>query len=199
MRKITKYLSLFLSITFISINLGAQSRIQNLSGAQHKGNVQLNFVITEGESCAGYQIQRSENPFNFDLLYDFSGICGDLIKPQSFSYTDESPLKNTTTYYRVFIPPLDYSDIISLTYFDFPESGYILFSNPVTSSLKILVNSSSSTIEIYDGQGNKLFNFIANSEGYVDEPISSIPNGLYYFLIKTKNEKILKGRFLKEK
>lgn len=189
---------IFVSL-FIALHCGAvfaQSRINQFTAIQYKEQVQIGFIITPGQSCTGYQIQRSDNLTDFETLYDFSGICGDAVKPQNISYTDSSPLK-TTLYYRAFIPPGDYSEIITVNYLDFADAGYILFSNPVSDIFNVRVNSHECVIELFNTAGEKVTEFTSDPNGLFTKNLSDIPGGLYHFLIKTAEGRYLRGRFIK--
>lgn len=186
-------------ISFIaSVACLAQSRVQQFTATQYKQSILLNFVITPGNSCTGYQIQQSGDSLNFNILYDFSGICGELTKPQSFSFTDETPLKNSVNYYRILIMPTDYSTITSVVFSDISEKGYLLYSNPITQNLKLLCNSANGKLKIYNQTGNMVKEFIADEKSLFNEDLSSWPQGLYYFTIETNIGNNVRGKFLKE-
>ena len=67
----------------------AQSRILELSATPFNQNVVINYLISAGNSCAGYQIYRSTDSVNFDLIHDYSGICGETTKTQSVTFKDK--------------------------------------------------------------------------------------------------------------
>lgn len=190
---------LLLSVSIIaSVNSIAQSRIQELTATQFKQSILINFIITSGSSCSGYQIQRSKDSVNFEILYDYSAVCGELTKPQLISFTDDSPLKNTINYYRVFIPPSDYSNIKSVVFSDISEKGYLLYTNPVSQNLIILGNSKNGKLKIYNQTGNIVNESISNEDGLFNEDPSSWPKGLYYFAIETNIGMNVGGKFIIE-
>lgn len=176
----------------------AQSRVQELTATQFKQNVIIRFVISPGNSCSGYQIQRSNDSLNFEVLYDYVGICGELNKPQTITYTDKSPLKNVVNYYRILIPPSDFSNIVSVFYHDISENGYLLFSNPITKTLLLQSNFENGKLKIYNQKGGLVKEYFPNENGIYSEDISSLPGGLYYFIIETDNKKTTSGKFIKE-
>lgn len=176
----------------------AQSRIQDLTVIPYNQSVLVNFIITAGNACSGYQIQRSKDSLNFYVLYDYSGICGELSKAQSISFTDTEPLKNTKSYYRILIPQDDYSIIVSGIFYDVAETGYLLFSNPISRNLVLLSNSSQGKLTIYNQQGVKVKEYNPNDDGLYYEDISSFSNGLYYFIIESFVGLPVNGKFIKE-
>jgi len=175
----------------------AQSRIQELAATQYKQSVILNFIITPGNACSGYKIEHSIDSLNFELLYDFSGICGELTKSQSISYSHETPLKNKRNYYRVLIPPADYSMISSLVFIDISEKGYILYNNPINQNLLLLSSYTNSKLKIYNQFGELVRKFSPNENGLYYEDITALQSGILYFEIEPKIGKTILGKFIK--
>jgi hypothetical protein len=187
-------------ISFVIVNgySIAQSRIQDLTVIPYTQSILVNFIITAGNACSGYQIQRSKDSLNFHVLYDYSGICGELSKSQSISYNDAYPLKNTKSYYRILIPQDDYSTIVSTVFSDVSEKGYLLFSNPISQNLVLQSNSSQGILSIYNQQGIKINEYKPNDDGLYFEDATRLSNGLYYFLIESFVGQPVSGKFIKE-
>lgn len=195
MKQSLRYVLVVYLLVLVESALLAQSRIQNLNAVQYKNNIQINCVIGTGNPCAGYRIERSYDSYYFETIYEFGGICGDLEKEQRISYTDQNPIKNATNYYRVIIPPSDYSSIVASSYIEFPESGYLLLQNPVTDTFILYTNQQGpSTITLYNQQGHKVLEFKETLEGMFKEDVSDLPVGLYYFSVENKK---IRGKFLK--
>lgn len=187
---------LFLFFTFKSVT--SQSRVSNLSAIQYRNSIQLSFTIIPGNYCSGYTILRSNDAANFQTIYLYPSVCGDFVKAQNIIYYDKEPLKNIVSYYQIYIPPNSYSDIVSVNYLESIEDGYILFSNPISNELKIHTGSGYSSLEVYDTKGNKTLELKANENGLIKENINEIPNGIYFFIIKSNDNNIVKGKFLKQ-
>ena len=189
---------LFTIVVFINHSvLIAQSRVQELTSTQYKKSIFLNFIITSGSTCSGYQIQHSLDSINFELLFDYYGICGEQTKSQSFSFIDENPVKNAKNYYRVFIPPNDYSKINAITYFDLSDNGYLLFNNPVNDNLTIMSSNTNSLLKIFNQTGSLVKAIYPNENGLYNEDVSSLESGLYLFFIESNQGKNITGKFLK--
>lgn len=188
-----------LSILFLfTVNSHAQSRVQNLSATQYKQSVLINFIITPGNDCVGYQIQRSTDSINFDVLYDYSGICGNQPEAQSIAFTDEVPVKNAVNYYRILIPPADYSKITSIVFSDISEKGYLLYSNPITNNFILLSNSNKGELTIFNQTGCLIKEYTPDENGLYKEDFSAFPNGLYYFIIQSAIGKDVSGKLIKQ-
>ena len=191
--KVTLFLIFFICI---KNHAKSQSRVKNLTLIQFKEFVYIDFTISKGNSCTGYKIQQSSDSTNFNTIYEFIGVCGELTKDQNISYTHNNPSKNIKNYYRIFIPPADYSEIKSIDVTSIPIEGYILYANPFTNLLKIKTVKNS-TILIFNSIGEKLIEYSSDNNGLITQDISSIQNGLYFFLIKDENNKYLIGKFIK--
>lgn len=191
--KVTLFLIFFICI---KNHAKSQSRVKNLTLIQFKEFVYIDFTISKGNSCTGYKIQQSSDSTNFNTIYEFIGVCGELTKDQNISYTHNNPSKNIKNYYRIFIPPADYSEIKSIDVTSIPIEGYILYANPFTNLLKIKTVKNS-TILIFNSIGEKLIEYSSDNNGLITQDISSIQNGLYFFLIKDENNKYLNGKFIK--
>lgn len=181
-----------------ALNSYAQSRIQELTATQYNQNVVISYFISAGNTCSGYQILKSNDSLNFNVVYDYAGICGESSKAQNITFSDESPEKNKKNYYKVLIQPSDYSDVISIFFVDFSEKGYILMQNPITNNLSILSNSNSSVLKIYNQTGNLIQSHTPNQQGLYQEDVSSLGCGMYYFMIENAKGKPLQGKFIKE-
>ncbi len=195
MKQSLRYVLVVCLLFIVESALLAQSRIQNLNATQYKNNIQISCVLGMGSPCSGYKIERSSDSYHFETIYDYAGVCGSNEKELSISYTDQNPIKNSTNYYRVVIPPSDYSAIVASDYIEFPENGYFLLQNPVTDTFTLYTNlQESGNIIIYNQQGHKVLEFKKTQEGMFKEDVSDLPVGLYYFTVENKK---IRGKFLK--
>ncbi len=188
-------LIIFLGIYF---DVNAQSFIRNFYLQQIENSVKINFIIANPPYCTGYQIQKADEPDGeFNVIYNYSSVCSDDNSPKNVIYFDTEPIKNDLAYYRIYVAPSIFSSVQSITYYESSETGYILYSNPINELFKLKVNSPFAGVEFYNGTGRKILDFIANSEGLVNENIALLPDGIYYFLIRTSDNLILKGKVVK--
>jgi hypothetical protein len=192
------YIIFSLLFTFVFRSVQSQTRITNFGVVQYKNSIQLSFIITPGEYCTGYDVLRSSDGTNFQNIYNYPSVCGDIIKPKQMVYYDESPQKNIKSYYQVFVPPNNYSEVLSITYYEISKLGYVLLSNPTTDFLKIYINSSFAKLELYDLTGNKVSEFITDKEGWINQNISSMNSGMYVFVVTTTDERKLSGKIIKQ-
>ena len=94
----------------------SQTRFTACNAYVANNSVKIDFTMSAGTSCGGYQIFRSTDSTNVlaTKIYDYPGVCGDINTSQNFSYMDYGPALNTMNYYKVLIPPFDYSKLIKL-------------------------------------------------------------------------------------
>jgi hypothetical protein len=183
-------------LSFLKSN--SQTRIQELSAVQYNQNVIISYLISAGNSCAGYQILKSNDSLNFDVIFDYAGICGESTKSQNITYSDESPQKNKKNYYKVLIQPSDYSNVISVFYTDLAEKGYLLMQNPITQNLSLVSDLNSGDLKIYNQMGTLTLSVSPNEQGLYHKDISWLENGIYYFILENAKGKLLHGKFIKE-
>lgn len=197
-------MNLYLKIVFYiiiyngALNGYAQSRIQALTATQYNQNIVISYLISAGNTCSGYQILKSNDSLNFNVIYDYAGICGESSKAQNITFSDEHPEENKKNYYKVLILPSDYSAAISVFFIDLSEKGYLLMQNPITDRLSILSDINSKTLKIYNQKGDLIQSLTPNEKGLYQKEISSLGSGVYYFVIESSKGNPLHGKFIKE-
>jgi len=197
MLKISFYI-IGLFLFSICKNVNAQTSIRNFNLQQYQQSIKVSFIIATNQYCTGYQIQRTADiNGEYSVIYDYPSICSDVIEPKSVIYYDENPIKNVISYYRIYVAPSAYSAILPITYHEAPELGYILYSNPTNATFKIKVNSPYAVSEVYNNTGRKLLVFTADAAGMIHENIEQLPDGIYYFLIRTTDNLLIKGKLIK--
>ena len=181
-------------LMLLGLKAKAQTRVDNFNLYQYKEQVLLSFEITAGASCSGYEIQHSSDSVYFVSAYNYIGVCGSTNKNQPYSYTHTTAVVNATNYYRVLIPPSDYSSIKSIEIKS--KVGFVVTNNPVKKYLNIFINTGN-FLEVYNGQGHKVADFKASEDGLVDADVSDLSQGIYYFIVYDNQGQIFKNKFLK--
>jgi hypothetical protein len=177
----------------------SQSRIAYFNAIALKDSVRLNFTISPGISCNGYQVLKGSDSVNLYTQYIYPGICGNSNYAEPFTYFDVSPNKVTANYYRILIPPGDYSNIIRVDIAS-AFTNMLIYPQPAETELNIAINNKknfSYEIRIINRFGVTMG--IAN--GYCGNKITlnieSIPLGVYVFYIIDQDGNAYRGRFLK--
>lgn len=178
----------------------AQSRITYFNAIALGDSIRLNFTIGTGtSSCAGYHVLKGSDSLNLYPIFVYPGICGTTPSPESYTYTDISPNKVTPNFYRILIPPGDYSQMLRV---DLAASftNMILFPQPAEDLLNIIILNKKFfyyEMKIYDRFGRKMGETTGNASDRITLNISGFPLGVYAFMILDINGNAYRGKFLK--
>lgn len=189
--------ALFLFFVFFGVH--AQSRIIYFKATALGDSVRLNFTISSGTACAGYNVLKGSDSLNLNPVYVYPGICGNNSSNETYAYTDFSPNKTTPNFYRILIPPGDYSNTLRVDVAA-SFSDMIIFPQPTEDILNIkFLNKSYFYYEmkIYDRFGRKMGETNGNSSDRITVNVSGLPIGLYAFMIIDINGNAYRGKFIK--
>lgn len=190
---IIAFVCLFLSVK-------SQSRITYFNATPLKDSIRLNFTIGTGtSSCAGYNVLKGSDSLNLYPIFVYPGICGTTSSPESYTYTDISPNKLTPNYYRILIPPGDYSNMLKVNLAS-SFTNLIIYPQPAEDLLYISINNKKDyyyEIKIYDRFGRKMGDGNGNATDRITLNVSGFPLGVYAFYIVDINGNAYRGKFLK--
>lgn len=180
----------------------AQQRIQNLNVFVAGTSVGIKFTITKGVQCSGYAIYHSADSINFNQIYNYPGVCGDVTTSQDISYTHTSPLINQINYYKVELIPIETSPVKRIYVNVAPKIILVAFPNPVVNIYDLL------NLKISNSNNIILFGFIYNQSGkpirqlnlttQIDATtvnINDLSNGLYVIWL-TDNTSVYTSKFI---
>lgn len=192
--KIFFYLSFFTGFT-----LNSQSRITYFNTIAMTDSVRLNFTISAGVSCSGWQVLKGSDSLNLFPIYTYGGLCGNTTTAENHTYTDISPNKAVPNFYRIFIPPNDYS---ALRRVDLAASftNMLIYPQPTENALFISISNVKNfyyEIKIFDRFGRRMGDGNGNALERIELNVSGFPLGLYTFYIIDLNGNTYRGKFLK--
>jgi hypothetical protein len=130
------------------------------------------------------------------------GFIAGHIRPDKYSQTKQFKALKWTSIYKfksLWSDNSNCNDILNSLKSSQVETKFS-FNNPITSSLKLKFNAKTKlekTIEIFNLSGNKISSNLYNSY-QVDFDFSSLPKGLYFVKIYTKEEEYLPIRIVKQ-
>jgi len=183
---------------FASIIAPAQF-LANFSALQHNEKIDLNITIAGGNTCNGINILRSADGVNFNSIGGIAGICGSSTEDVYYSFTDDSPIRNATNYYRLDLITLGYSVIIDIHFVYFGENNILFYPNPLVDKSSVYLkttNAEVSSYKIYDRYG-RLLKLVEGLRGnYFEIQREDWPSGLYYLEISTGNKAAIKKQFV---
>lgn len=196
MRK--KNIFLFLVLLAASNNF-AQSRVINFTGIALKDSIRLSFGISAGPSCGGYQVLKGSDSLNLFPIYVYGGICGNTTYNENYTYMDYSPNTALPNFYRILIPPGDYSNLIRID-MAASFSNMIIFPQPAEDLMSIKILNKSNfyyELKIYDRFGRKMAESNGNATDRITLNVSGFPLGVYAFYVVDINGNAYRGKFLK--
>ena len=186
---------LLLNINFL--NAQVNPILGSFSLTESNGSVNINWSILTGNTCDGTRILRSEDGVSFIQIGEIVGICGSSSIEVSYSFVDDSPLKNLKSYYRLELGLSGFSHTLSIEIIEIDNKGYLVWPNPIALEGKIFFNNSKNLthkLEVYDSDGKKVFE-TETKERYFAINNSFGSRGYYVFSIST-SEKQVNGSFI---
>jgi len=193
---------LYLCLLLSSINLFAQAHpiLDELALFDVEGKVHIRATIKAGSSCLGMNILRAEDSLTFISIGQIAGICGSDAEPMKYSFIDENPLKNKTSFYKLQLGGFGETEVLSIRVIDVGQSGVVVIPNPVRDQTTIyfknplheqhnlfIINSLGATILIEKTQ-----------EQVFQLDLKKLDAGVYFFVISDESsKKKAAGRIIK--
>ena len=188
----------------LSTHIFAQ-RILNFRIFQVNQAVFLNFILSKGSSCNGFNVLHSTDSVNFKIIHEDPTICGTSNADEVKNWTHVNPIINQLNYYKIQLNPGEMSPVNRIFVNQTNKPNIILFPNPISTdhdflTIKILGTESLAFDGfIYNQFGNYVLKIdnqstISNSTIKINE----LSNGLY--LIKlTDGYNLYSTKFLIQK
>lgn len=128
---------LFNILLFVSLSAFSQ-RIQDFHLLEANSNVAVKFAIGKGSQCGGYKIWHSSDSVNFNEVYNYPGVCGDVNVTQNHSFTHSTPVANGYNYYKVELLNTEVSPVKSIYVSVPPDDNILIYPTPVTNINEVL-------------------------------------------------------------
>ena len=190
----TLLLFLFL-LQQLQVSAQADTVFANFSGQQAGDEVVIYFTVRGGIQCTDVRLERSTDQQNFQVIYELPGFCGNPTKDESYILTDNSPIANTSNYYRLEMGSLGiYSAIIDVDFFKYTSGEIIIQPNPCTQCSIYFPNRrrENCSISLYDYHGKQILQSSSNNETYQLSTITS--SGIYLIEIRYPDGGVRRGR-----
>ena len=189
--------------SFFVFSVSSQiSRISYFNAIILGNDVRLDFTISKGPSCSGYQVYKSTDSLTYNLLFDYAGICGNTSTDQQISYTDGGVPQNTFLYYKILIPPFDYSKVARL-YVDqkkTKKAQLYIYPQPVENIFTVYLegqNPDDYTVKIFTYDGLLKIDTYVNAYQYLKIDISTLERGIYCLLLIDSAGNYSRGKVIK--
>jgi hypothetical protein len=166
--------------------------LENFVVSEINGSVYISWTIEAGSTCDGTRIYRSTDAVNFYQIGEIVGICGSTTGPESYNFTDYTPVKNAINYYRLELGLSGFSNTLSIEIVDIGNSGYTVRPNPITDNGKIYFENPKNlihTLELYSSDGRKVFE-TSSKERYFHLSNTIVPQGFYVFNISGEESEV---------
>ncbi len=174
-------------------------QLDKFQAQQKDGIVYLDWVLSSGSVCLGIKIERSDDSVQFTEIGFVGGICGNLTKPTSYQFEDNSPIFNKKMYYRLSYPGLGVSEVINITVIHVAKNDYE--ANPTPSVGITKLNFYNPKFERHTLKVSNLSGIVVleleSSESYFEIDVSELDPGIYQFYIYNEsNTNTVSGRVL---
>ncbi len=169
----------------LSTHILAQ-RILNFKIFQVNQAVFLNFILSKGSSCNGFNVLHSTDSVNFKVIHEDPTICGTSNADEAKNWTHANPTINQLNYYKIQLNPGEMSPVNRIFVNQTNKPNIVLFPNPISTDIDLL------TIKILGTESLAFDGFIYNQFGnYVLKiekqstlsnstiKINELSNGLY--------------------
>ena len=190
---------LCLMISLNSASAQEHPFLSNFSLMEIQGSVYLHWTINAGNTCNGISIQRSEDGIAFSEIYNIAGVCGNISSPQNFDYTDNTPILNKVSYYRLELGTEGTSSVRSIQIIAIEESGYQVRPNPFRTSAVIHFKNEQKVqqqLEIFNLSGALLYKSETSAD-YLEIPADLLESGMHIFrLTNSGSLESMKGKLI---
>ena len=142
----------------LSTHIFAQ-RILNFKIFQVNQAVFLNFILSKGSSCNGFNVLHSSDSVNFKVIHEDPTICGTSNADEAKNWTHANPIINQLNYYKIQLNPGEMSPVNRIFVNQTNKPNIVLFPNPISTDIDLL------TIKILGTESFEFDGFIYNQFG----------------------------------
>lgn len=142
----------------LSTHIFAQ-RILNFKIFQVNQAVFLNFILSKGSSCNGFNVLHSTDSVNFKVIHEDPTICGTSNADEAKNWTHVNPIINQLNYYKIQLNPGEMSPVNRIFVNQTNKPNIVLFPNPISTDIDLL------TIKILGTESLQFDGFIYNQFG----------------------------------
>lgn len=142
----------------LSTHIFAQ-RILNFKIFQVNQAVFLNFILSKGSSCNGFNVLHSSDSVNFKVIHEDPTICGTSNADEAKNWTHVNPIINQLNYYKIQLNPGEMSPVNRIFVNQTNKPNIVLFPNPISTDIDLL------TIKILGTESLQFDGFIYNQFG----------------------------------
>ena len=191
-----KCLFLLLLVSF-GFTAKSQSILSDFDIDLSEGKVLVAWTIKSGNVCNGMQILRSKDSISFVLIEDIQGVCGNLSSSVSYTFTDQTPILNTTNYYKINFGGQQESHVLGIEVVNVINNSYLLKPNPVSGASDLYFqndNQNEMVLKVFDDFGDVIYLVQTYSNKFVLDS-TAFSSGIYYFSLENqKTRSVINGK-----
>lgn len=160
----------------------------------------LKWGITGGSTCNGILINHSIDDINYEQVGEIPGICGSQIAEVPYTFIHDSPVSGQKNYYKLELGLQGSSTPLIITFYNTGENGYLLFPNPGTDFMQIIVTGNGEPIELlFRDVNGKIIGDINSNAGVVTSiHTEGWVSGVYLISIYKSDDLIASPRWVKQ-
>ncbi len=164
--------------------------LDDLDVFEVSGKVFISVTISSGNTCNGITVERSTDSLIYNEVGSVAGVCGSSSTPVTYNFTDEKPVKNKKSYYRVELGGNGFTDVISILVIDTKEFGFQVRPNPANEKAIIYFENPQQDqfeLVVYDFLGAKILVKTTTNNSF-ELNTSNYNKGFYVFSISQAHD-----------
>lgn len=166
--------------------------LRYFDGTVYQETVRLSWAISAGNTCLGTNIQRSVDGIFFENIAVIAGVCGSPDVDVQYVFTDETPVENQVSYYRLELGTQGFSTPIAVEYIPLNGKGFNLRYDRISNTAFVhFENSERKQVEfnLYTIGGQILFSG-QTSGSVIEVNMSGMPAQLFVLTIQNDRSPI---------
>lgn len=169
--------------------------VNRFSATEFNKKVFLSWQLAKGSTCKGIEVLRSTDSLQFETVGNIFGVCGSVLEPLNYDFTDDNPITNRKIYYRLLFGNAVESEIVSIEIIDI-ESGFLLRPNPIYAQGKLYFeNNKRQKHELHlTSLDGKIYTMIEADDIFFTINAEELPAGIYSFQVIESSGMQLKAR-----
>jgi hypothetical protein len=112
--------------------------LDRFSAFEINNTVQIECVISSGNTCNGIDIFRSIDSVNFEIIGNIAGVCGSTSSPVTYRFRDQNPQLNSANYYKLELGGYGFTQAIAIIIRDIEEGKIRVSPNPTSGLTQLL-------------------------------------------------------------
>ena len=181
-------------LTVLPIKLGS------FTGSCSSGLATINWSTLSEINNDYFTLEKSKDAINFIAVAEILGEGNSKVL-RNYSFTDDN--NSGYPYYRLkqtdFNGQVEYFNIIAIENCESNEENILIYPNPASSQLNIVLDNGSQTWEIINALGQKVSpSFTMLSEKHIKVNLNTLSQGIYYIKVIHLNTTVTVKKIVKK-